>query len=95
MKWTRILFNKYLNSLDNTSLFRTRKPLKGSIGWNFLVNCWHLITKYLTWDIGRGDEVLFWEDSWNGHPPINLSKVTPEAKIHLKTIWGSKVKNYI
>ena len=37
-KWTRILFNKYLNPSDNTSLFKIREPPKGYAGWNFLIN---------------------------------------------------------
>ena len=37
--WARILFNKYLNPLDSTSLFRIKEPPKGSTRWNFFINC--------------------------------------------------------
>ena len=58
-KWARILYNKYLNVYENTSLFRTRNLPRGSIAWNFLMKFRPLITKYTTWDVGKGDKALF------------------------------------
>ena len=59
-----------------------------------MLNCHDLIGKYLTWDVGIGDKALFWEDSWDGHPPI-ASKPYPR---HLKEVlisrWGTKVGKY-
>ena len=78
-KWAKILYNKYLNPLDKSSLFRIKNPPKGSAGWNFMVKSRNLITKYLTWDLGKGEEALFWEDSWNGLPPLTSYDFAPET----------------
>ena len=94
-KWAKILYNKYLNPLDKSSLFRIKNPPKGSAGWNFMAKSRNLITKYLTWDLGKGEEALFWEDSWNGLPPLTSYDFAPETISFLKTLRGTKVKDYI
>jgi hypothetical protein len=81
-KWAKLLYNKYLNVEDPVSIFRMKNPPKGSKIWNFMLNCRDLIGKFLTWDVGVGDKALFWEDSWDGHPPI-VSKSYPK---HLKEV---------
>ena len=59
-----------------------------------MLNCRDLIGKFLTWEVGIGDKALFWEDSWDGHPPI-VSKAYPK---HLKEVlisqWGTVVGKY-
>ena len=53
-----------------------------------------LINKYLTWNVGSGDEALFWEDSWEGKPPLSTFKIPPTLKDKLTELWGNKVKDY-
>lgn len=93
-KWAQILYNKYLNAEDPFSIFRMINPPRGSESWNFMLNCRDLIGNYLTWDVGKGDKALFWEDSWDGYPPL-ISKPHPN---HLKEVlisrWGKEVCKY-
>ena len=69
-KWAKILYNKYLNVDDPLLIFRVINPPKGSKSWNFMIRCHKLICNHLTWDVGKGDEALFWEASWDGQPPL-------------------------
>ena len=50
----------------------------------------HLLCKYLTWDVSKGDEALFWEDSWDGHPPLDPSSFLRDLKEKLVNLWGRK-----
>lgn len=45
-----------------------------------MVKCHHLVSNYLTWDIGKGDDALFWEDSWDGLPPIDNNLIPRNLK---------------
>lgn len=94
-KWARILYNKYLNPNDPISLFRTKNPPQGSITWNFISKCRHLISKYATWDIGDGKNALFWEDSWNGLPRMNTYNISCQTINLLKASWGLRVQDYL
>lgn len=67
---------------------------KGSECWNFMSKCRGIISKYLTWDVGVGNKALFWEDSWNGLPPIQSSPNITKLTSKLKSLWGSKVVDY-
>jgi ribonuclease HI len=93
-KWARILYNKYLNAEDPLSIFRMRNLPKGSVSWNFMSKCRHIISKFLSWDVGLGDEALFWEDSWDGFPPIVSRPFPSDLKDKLVSIWGEKVCDY-
>ena len=46
------------------------------------------------WDVAAGDKALFWEDSWEGSPPIQSSPILDILKVKLKSSWGCKVKDY-
>ena len=94
-KWARILYNKYLNANDPLSIFRMKSLPKGSDSWNFIAKSRYLITKYLTWDIGNGQDALFWEDSWDGLPPLDSQGHLVECKNLLSHHWGDKVKDYM
>lgn len=67
---------------------------KGSDFWNFISKCRGIISKYLTWDVAVGDKALFWEDSWDGHPPIHASSSLEYLITKLKSLWGNKIKDY-
>lgn len=68
---------------------------KGPDSWNFIAKNRHLITKYLTWDIGKGQNALFWEDSWDGIPPLDTQGLPSECKNLLSNLWGDKVMDYM
>ena len=53
-----------------------------------------MVCKYLTWDVGKGNEALFWEDSWDGHPPLHHSSFPKDLKEKLCNLWGSRVYDY-
>ena len=43
---------------------------KGSFIWDTLKIGAPLIKEGLFWICNEGSNVLFWQDSWDGHPPI-------------------------
>ena len=93
-KWAKILYNKYLIAEDPLSIFRIHNPPKGSECWNFMIKCRPLISKFLTWDMGAGEEALFWDDSWEGKPPLNSFMTNSYLKSRLTELWGSNIKDY-
>lgn len=93
-QWAKILYNKYLNVANPLSIFRMKNLPRGSESWNFMIKCRRLVCKYLTWDVSKGNEALFWEDSWDGHPPINPRFIPKNLKDNLVNLWRSKVCNY-
>lgn len=88
------MYKKYLKVEDLISIFRMKSLPKGSKSWNFMVKCRNLVGKYLMWDVGKGNETLFWEDSWDGHPPIDSSPFPGGLKEKLINLWGSRVCDY-
>lgn len=80
--------------MDATSLFRMHNLPKGSVSWNFIVKCRALISKYITWDTRRGEDALFWEDSWDGLPPMDSLGILTNVKNTLVNLWGTKVSNF-
>lgn len=86
-KWAKILYNKYLNVADPTPFLRIRNPPKGSNSWYFMLNFHLIISKYVTWDIGKGEEALFWEDSWDDLPPLDSLNVLVNIKNTLVNLW--------
>lgn len=59
-----------------------------------MLKCRQLICKFLSWDVGKGDEALFWEDSWDGYPPLDQSCILVDLKDTLINMWGNKVCDY-
>ena len=43
---------------------------KGSCVWNTLKKGTQLIKEGLFWICNGGLDALFWQDSWDGHPPM-------------------------
>ena len=93
-KWTKIFYYKYLDRSDTLSIFGMNKLPKGFESWNFMVNCRGLTGKFFTWDVGLGDRALFWEDSWDGFPPITSTPFHDRLKKILLSAWGDKVIDY-
>ena len=89
------MYNKYLDAGDPTSIFRMKTLPKGSESWNFMTMCRDLVCKYLTWDVGKGEDALFCFYSWDGHPLIDNKHVVGSLKEKLTSRWGRKVSDYI
>ena len=62
-----------------------------------------LICNFLTWDVGLGDKALFWDDFWDGLPPISTSPFPKDLKeklvsqwviIRLKSLWKEPNKGF-
>lgn len=60
-EWVRIYRETYLQG--NDSILIVENPPYGFIFWNGLMNVKHLITKYVQWEIGSGENTFFWKDS--------------------------------
>ena len=93
-KWAKIMYNKYLDIQDPTSIFRMKSLPRGSESWNFMSKCRHLVSKFLTWDVGNGKKALFWDDSWDGRPPIANGPIPAGLKHKLCSLWGKRVIDY-
>ena len=61
--WIKILKAKYLDSNDNIRILTIQNPIRGSSIWNFILSCTHVIIDHISWVIGDGNHVKFWEDS--------------------------------
>ena len=57
-KWANILYNKYLIAEERSYIFKMKTLPKGPESWNLMVQCRHLLRKYLSCNVGKG-EMLF------------------------------------
>lgn len=94
-KWASILLHKYIPEGDPINIFRTQSHVKGSRIWNYIKECREIIGKYLSWNVGRGDQALFWDDSWVGLTPINKLGFTEEFMEECKRVLGVYIKDYL
>lgn len=92
LKWARLLRHKYLSNNDSLSIFRTTNPPKGSRIWNFLLDSRNLILEQLSWDVAKGDQALFWENSWGGYSVLEGQINNSIVKDNLSALWGRYVK---
>ena len=75
---------KYLDSLSPSRIFTVSNPPLGSAIWNFMMSSKDIVCNYVTWKIHSGEKVKFWEDSWNGFPPLCRQEKMDEAHQVLK-----------
>ena len=68
--WAKILSHKYFCGVDFSELPRLPLGGKGSCIWDTLKKGAQLVKEGLFWICNRGSDTLFWQDSWDGHPPI-------------------------
>lgn len=68
--WAKLLAYKYMQRIPIQEVPRYPFEGKGSMIWYTLKKGASLIKEGLFWIYGRGEEVLFWNDSWDGYPPI-------------------------
>ena len=67
---------------------------KGSDSWNVMVKCHHIEINFLTLDVGTSEDVLFWEESWDGHPLIDNNLFHVSLNDKLSNYYGKKVCEY-
>ena len=68
--WAKILAHKYFPGVELQDIPRLELDGKGSFIWDTLKRGAPLIKEGLFWICNEGSSVLFWQDSWDGHPPI-------------------------
>lgn len=94
-KWCSIMQGKYLDSSFPSRIFTVSNPLLGSAIWNLMMSSKDIFCIYVTWEIHSGEKVKFWEDSWNGFPPLCRQEKLDEAYQVLKAEWGSSFWDYV
>lgn len=55
----------------------------------------HVILDYVSWEINNGRRALFWEDSWNGLPPLAATQEFSYFIQIFKDNWGDRVVDYV
>lgn len=58
-----------------------------------MMHCRPLMANNLTWDIGLGQDALFWEDSLDGIPAPDSANLPINMKNTLSTFWR-RVSDY-
>ena len=66
---------------------------KGSRIWNFMLKCQPIINNNLTWGVGKGNEALFWEDSWDDQAAADNYNLSRNIKNTLTQSRGTKIIN--
>lgn len=94
-KWCSIMQEKYLDSPSPSKIFTVSNPPLGSAIWNFMMSSKDIVCNYVTLEIHSGEKVKFWEDSWNGFPPLCRQEKLDEACQVLKAEWGSSFWDYV
>lgn len=94
-KWVKIPRMKYPNGENPSNIFKTENPLKASRVWNFILDCRNLIIENITWDIAKGNKVVFWSDSWGGYSTLDNFFISPRMKEVLRELWSKNLKDYI
>lgn len=94
-KWVQILAHKYLHSQHRKIILSIHDPPKGSTIWNFLVSCRKVIIDHMTWQLGNGEKVDFWKDSWDGRSTLSLRAEVEAIKQVAEQHWGLKVCDYM
>lgn len=61
---------------------------QGSIIWNFMMSCGHVITDHITWLIGDRKNANFWKDSWEAFLALGGDERYNNIKQKTKDVWG-------
>ena len=93
--WAKILSHKYFPGADFSELPRLPLGGKGSCIWDTLKKGAQLVKEGLFWIFNRGSDTLFWQDSWDGHPPIlsSFPQLLPLYHSFTNAGW-SKVEHF-
>ena len=93
--WCQIMQSKYLDSLDPLRILTALNLPQGSKIWKFMTASRHVILDYVSWEINNGRQALFWEDSWNGLPPLATRQEFLVFIQIFKDNWGDRVVDYV
>ena len=69
-EWAMIITDKYLPGAVFSEVPRLSLVGKGSCIWNTLKRGAQIVKEGLFWICNNGSDTLFWQDSWDGFPPI-------------------------
>lgn len=95
-KWCKIMQAKYPDSENALRIFTISNPPNGPTMWNFMMSCWQVVTSYISWLVHKGEvAVHFWNDSWNGYPPLNDNVCLRLIIPILSQIWGVRLIDFI
>ena len=86
--WANILAQKYFPGVEHKDIPRLTLDGKSSFIWDTLKRGDPLIKEGLLWICNEGSNVLFWQDSWDGHPPILSSFPQLQTLCHIFTNAG-------
>ena len=65
--WAKLMRTKYLRGKD----FFTASAKPGdSVVWRSIIKCKNLIRQGITWTLGHGHDISFWEDNWLQWAPL-------------------------
>lgn len=85
----------YLDTSNPLRILTISNPPLGLAMWNFLTSCRSIITSFITWEIHDGKSVKFWEDSWNGKPPLENIQELQYVRVVLSREWGEIILDYV
>lgn len=94
-EWAKILTLKYFPSADCSEVPHLPLVGKGSCIWDTLKRGGQLVKEGLFWICNKGSDTLFWQDSWDGHPPIlsSFPQLLPLPQHFINAGW-LKVENF-
>lgn len=91
--WVELCKAKYLQKTQ--SILRIENPPQGSTFWNGLMQVKKLISDFTRWEIGKGDQVYFWEDAWLKEKPLIKYKDYKELAQWAIQNQGEMVNDYV
>lgn len=93
--WCQIIQNKYLDNNDSSRILTIANLEGASAVWKFLSKCRHVITYHLSWRLGNGQRVLFWNDLWDGHQSLSKTFDLGNYVERLQEDFGCRVVDYV
>lgn len=93
-KWCRIMHKNFLDIRDPKCVLTILDPPKGSTVWNFMLQSRDLVQHYISWEVHKGDDINFWDDSWQCLPPLDHQNNVDLVNI-FSAWWGVKIIDYV
>lgn len=90
--WINLCKGKYLQQTN--SILRVENPPLDSSFWNGVMQAKKVITNLVSWDLGKGNQIFFWEDAWlRKKPLIRYGRFKGLAEWDLKN-QGETINDY-
>uniref|UniRef100_A0A2N9EVU3 Reverse transcriptase domain-containing protein n=1 Tax=Fagus sylvatica TaxID=28930 RepID=A0A2N9EVU3_FAGSY len=70
--WRKVIMVKY-GSLDGGWMSKAPSGLYGVGLWKFIQSRWVNFSKFVTFEVGDGSLIRFWDDVWCGEEPLKLA----------------------